>query len=422
VLREFEVSKVAPRQAHAVPSAQDLIMASKNGPKRPRKPSGPGLALPDGKSEDIAPDDLLLDPGNLRLFEVSAGLASTSAKLVGQQPIQDRVYKTIVETPRFDVQSLVTSILYNGFLKHERLIVAPYDHARYLVLEGNRRLASVRYILRKAKEQPRDLPPTASHALQTITTLPCFVLDGPVIDGDEEVLQTYRRAAEIYIGMRHLMGAKSWEPASRYEFQARLISEGWTPEQLAERFGRDKGQILRELKGQRLYSDFVEYEKKQKLAHSLTYNAFSEAGRAPAIMNWLGWSAKDMRVTNKENERTFFTYLISRLRHAQTTDEEANEGSLEESAEGIIRRLREMLRLEDEDIVGALEDGEFEVAENLYETRKEGELAKRLGGYIRALKRVTIDEAQRDAKENRRLLRDLITQAENIEKMLAPRK
>lgn len=222
--------------------------------------------------------------------------------------------------------------------------------------------------------------------------------------------------------MRHLMGAKSWEPASRYEFQARLIAEGWTPEQIAERFGSDKGQILRELKGQRIYADFVDYERKNKISHSLTYNAFSEAGRAPAIMNWLGWSAREMRVTNKTNERTLFTYLISRLRNAQRTAEEGDENNLEESAEAIIRRLRDMLRLEDEDIRGALEDGQFEIAENLYETRKEGELAKRLGGYIRALKRVTIDEAQRDAKENRRLLRELIAHAENIEKMLAPRK
>lgn len=395
---------------------------AKTGAKQPTKTSGPGLALPDGESVEIAPDDLLLDPGNLRLFEVSAGIASTQAKLIGQPSIQERIYNTIAETPRFDVSSLVTSILYNGFLKHERLIVARYDHARYLVLEGNRRLTSVRYIQRKAREQPNDLPPTAPRALQTITTLPCFVLEGLVIDGKEDILEQYRRVSEIYIGMRHLMGAKSWEPASRYEFQARLIAEGWTPEQIAERFGRDKGQILRELKGQRLYADFVDYEKKNKRPHTLTYNAFSEAGRAPAIMKWLGWSTREMRVTNKANERTFFTYLISRLRNAQSTAEEGDENNAEESAEAIIRRLREMLRLEDDDIRGALEDGEFEIAENLYETRKEGELAKRLGTYIRALKRVTIDEAQRNAKENRRLLRELIAQAENIEKMLAPRK
>lgn len=395
---------------------------AKTGAKRPTQASGPGLALPDGESVDLAPDDLLLDPQNLRLFEVSPGIASTQAKLIGQPSIQDRIYTTIAETPRFDVQSLTTSILYNGFLKHERLIVARYDHARHLVLEGNRRLTSVRYIQRKAKAQPNDLPPTAPRALQTITTLPCFVLNGPVIDGNEDILHQYRRASEIYIGMRHLMGAKSWEPASRYEFQARLITEGWTPEQIAERFGSDKGQILRELKGQRIYADFVDHERKNKLSHSLTYNAFSEAGRAPAIMSWLGWSAREMRVTNKAHERTLFTYLITRLRSAQSTAEEGDENNLEESAEAIIRRLRDMLRLDDEDILGALEDGHFEAAENLYDTRKEGELAKRLGGYIRALKRVTIDEAQRNAKDNRRLLRELIAHAENIEKMLAPRK
>src|SRR6185295_19393170 len=158
------------------------------------------------------------------------------ARLIGQASIQDKVFSIMRENPLFDVSSLVRSIEYNGFLKHEQLIIAPLDGEKSLVLEGNRRLTAVRTIFAK---HGANLAGLATSVRQSLQTLPCFVLRGSAIDGSETRLAEYRCASEIYIGMRHLMGAKSWEPASRYEFQWRLINEGWTAEQVAERFGRD---------------------------------------------------------------------------------------------------------------------------------------------------------------------------------------
>ena len=73
-----------------------------------------------------------------------------------------------------------------------------------------------------------------------------------------------------------------------------------------------------------------------------------------------------------------------------------------------------MLKLHDEDLSGALLDGQFDTAELLYEDRKEGELAKRLSSYIRGLKRVTIKEALKNASENKRLLNELANLAQDL--------
>src|SRR4051794_6206717 len=98
-------------------------------------PKGPMLALPDGDSEEITPQSLLLDPQNLRLFEkADVALQKTSASLIGQPSIQAKIYSTMLEDDRFEIPSLATSVMYNGFLKHERLIVARYDSRSYLVL------------------------------------------------------------------------------------------------------------------------------------------------------------------------------------------------------------------------------------------------------------------------------------------------
>ena len=377
--------------------------------------SGPPPVLPEGVSDDIGSGNLLLDPGNLRLLERHGdNLSSSPVRTIGQPAIQKRLQEILAKDELFNLPALSKSIATNGFLKHERLIVAPYDGANYLVLEGNRRLAAVREL-----ERNPQFNELSHDAKQSLRTLPCFVLKGSAIDGFEDRLTGYRQAADVYIGMRHLMGAKSWEPASRYEFQWRLIESGWTIEQVADRFGRKKSEVDRDLRAQRLYRDFHRFEKRNKTSHSLTYNVFNEAARAPAISKWLGWSKSDYAIENVEHEEAFFRYLITRL-HAPTKQGvlEGEEISPEESAETIVRRLREMLKLNDADIEGALLDSEFEQAEFLFDERKEGSLEKRLSIYVRALGRITISELEKEKSRIRQPLRLLIEQAERLEKLL----
>jgi hypothetical protein len=388
-------------------------MATPKATKASSKPkgTGPQLNIPEGKSRELEPEALLLDPDNLRLLErVDGQMENVKVKLVGQKSIQDKLYRTMLADRIFDVKSLQTSIAYNGFLKHERLIVAKYDAERFLVLEGNRRLTAVRHLLEVHGPKLVGLP---RNVAQSLNTLPCFVLDGPAIDGSEDVLKEYRRASEIYIGMRHLMGARSWEPASRYEFQARLIlDEGWSPSDVAERFGRDKTEVIRDIKAQRLYWDFREFERKNKV-YSLTYNAFAEAARAPSVMKWLGWSNDQMVVTAKDHEQSFFHYLISRLRaRSRVAPEDGQEEGPDESAEAIVRRLRDMLKLNDDSIEDALIDRDFDSADLLFEEKRKGTFAKRIASYTRGLRRVTSDELGDSPKDNKARLVELIEQAE----------
>ena len=376
--------------------------------------SGPQLRIPDGESYDIEPEYLLLDPDNLRLLErVDIGLAKIAPKLMGQPSIQNELFRILSGDSIFDIKSLATSIANNGFLKHERLIVARYDSEKYIVLEGNRRLTAVRYLIAKHGASLKGLP---DYVRQSLQTLPCFVLKGDAIGTSEETLKEYRRASEIYIGMRHLMGAEKWQPASRYEFQARLIlDEGWSPLEVAERFGRKKNEVIRDFKAQRLYRDFRNFEARSTIDHSLTYNAFAEAARAPSVMKWLGWSNDRMEILHKDKETTFFHYLISRLRaRSRVNLPEGEEESAEDSAEAIVRRLRDMLKLEDEGIEDALLDRDFDSADLQFEEKREGTFAKRVASYTRGLKRVTGDELSENPGEIRSKLTDLMDQARKM--------
>lgn len=380
--------------------------------------SGPQLDLPDGEPRDIPPGQLLLDPHNLRLLEQTREtLAKVQVELFGQPAIQEKLHELICETPRYDIDGLVKSIANNGFLKHERLIVAKYDGDKFLVLEGNRRLTAVRQIYATYTKSLNGLRPKIRESLEA---LPCLVLDGPVIGNSVENLDGYRRAAEVYIGMRHLMGAKDWDPAARYEFLSRLVfTEGWSVADVVNHFGRKKNEVLRDLKAQVLYQDFLDFEKRHGFSHQPTYNAFAEAARAASIFKWLSWSDKDIAFTNKPRQEVFFHYLLSRPPvEVGEGDSENGETVPEMSNEAAVRRLRDMLSLNDPLVEEALMDRNFKSAEIIFEERREGLLPKRLLQMLKTLKRTTTEDLQNQPDETEAALTELGSQVARMLKII----
>jgi hypothetical protein len=358
-----------------------------------------------GDDEEIEPSRLLFDAGNLRLLEhVLPELLETPASQIGTGPIQGRLFEILKGEPRFKIGNLITSIRSLGFLRNDRLIVARYDGSRMLVLEGNRRLAAVKLIL-ESKVKPR------AAALESLATLPCYVLDGDPISGDEKKLAEYRDLALQYIGIRHLTGIQQWEPASRYEFLARLIDDKkMSPQQVSDEFGPELSAVLRDYRAHLLYRRFRDYETELKLRkHRLTYNTFAEASRSPDIRGWLGWSDVEQRFTNESHIRNFFDYVVKQIGIKQLSlpNEDEEEWTPEESAEAVVRRYKDMLRREDVEINSTLEQGDYAKAHELFELRKAGRLEQRLKGYINGLKSCSKSEMQETPAATAALLGEL---------------
>jgi len=356
-----------------------------------------------GDDAKIPPGKLVLDPENLRLLE--KGTLSQGIPLSHYaEPSTQRRLREVIADPKYKLGALVQSIRTNGFLDHERLIVAPLDGFHYLVLEGNRRLAAV---LRVVDDGIPQLEPAIQDSIQT---LPCFILRGQPIDNSKEALADYRRQAEIYIGLRHLMGARAWEPASRYEFQKRLLDEGWTPEQVADAFGRDKTVVVRDLKAQVLYRHFLDWESTTLSKHTFTYNAFAEAARSPDISRWLGWVDKGFQFKELDKLPLFFRYLKERVISDDADDDE--DGA--RSAEFAVRRLRDVLKLKDLDVLDALETGDFNRAELLFEERRHGHLQQRVEQFTKVLRSATISDFESNPAGLRTALDALKAQIERV--------
>lgn len=171
----------------------------------PRKfPSDPA----DAQYRKVPVGDLRYDAENPRL--------GGAAKHKNQEQIQK-----YLEGPPHYALDLVGSLVENGFLPYEPLIVRQEDD-KFVVIEGNRRLAAVRSILSDAQKYPQVVN-------ERLRQIPVLVFPERAHQGDsEEVLR--------YLGVKHLFGFRDWPPTSKAMFLDQRV-----------RSKKDLGQVLKEL-------------------------------------------------------------------------------------------------------------------------------------------------------------------------------
>jgi hypothetical protein len=165
----------------------------------------------------VSPDELEFDPKNPRF----GGLLSHKS--------QEQLQSAVFGEPYY-ASELVDSLLENGFIDYEPLIVRR-DGRKYIVVEGNRRLAAVRHIRANLDNYP--------NAKSQLDRIPVLVFPGSTDD-------VQQNAMRVYLGVRHLLGFREWPPVSKAIFLDResrnpggldrIIKEVGITKQQARRF------------------------------------------------------------------------------------------------------------------------------------------------------------------------------------------
>lgn len=167
-------------------------------------------------------DEFYLDPMNLRL-----GRHNTERQ-VAQEEILEQMRCWVLE-------ELALSYLESReFWSYEALIVVEeelYGKPRLIVVEGNRRLAALKYLHDAYEEQPV----TGNWA----TMVNKFPEPPPELFSKVPyILVPSRKEVHAFIGFRHVTGIKQWNAEEKAEFIARLIDEhSMTYEQVGHQIG-----------------------------------------------------------------------------------------------------------------------------------------------------------------------------------------
>ncbi|MBD3159522.1 MAG: hypothetical protein GF309_12085 [Candidatus Lokiarchaeota archaeon] len=166
-------------------------------------------------------DNLFLDPLNPRLGR------NTTGREVSQEEILEMMRSWTLE-------ELALSYLENGgFWPQEALLVTEeelYGETRLVVVEGNRRLAALRYLRDAYEGNPASRKWTAitestERPAELFSRVPYILVDS-------------RQEIQAFLGFRHVTGIKQWDADEKAGFIARLIDEeGFTYRQVMRKIG-----------------------------------------------------------------------------------------------------------------------------------------------------------------------------------------
>jgi len=178
-------------------------------------------------------DDLMLDPENPRLAEDGSKLTDDQlvAKLYASEALDE----------------LATSFVRSGYFWEEPLVVVPHSKlpGKYIVVEGNRRLATLKILL--------------SPALRAELNASDFPTLDPGRENQHRSIPTveYGERADVvpYLGFRHITGAKKWEPHAKARYIAQLVESGRALDETEQAIG-DNAKTVR-----KLYQAFKVFEQ-----------------------------------------------------------------------------------------------------------------------------------------------------------------
>ena len=243
----------------------------------------------------IPVSDLLLDPNNFR-FQDETGYITANADRFHEDTVQDRASQRLRKEGLIELKN---SILTNGFLAVERLVVRPYAamEGKYVVVEGNRRLAALRW-LNDDDRAGVDIPDSVK---ETISAVPVVVIDS---EDDDSVYLSL-------MGIRHVGGIRQWGGYQR----AKLVTElrdkhNLDSAEIGNRLGMSTQEVNRRYRAFKALEQMQHDEEFGDSALPSMYPIFHEAVSLPVVREWLGWS-EPMNSFNNIDELHKFYGLIA---------------------------------------------------------------------------------------------------------------
>ncbi len=246
-------------------------------------------------------DQLLLDPNNPRFAELNEEEAPVREVRYAEPRVQE-IALSKLKNKKFDLLELRQTILELGFLPVDKVVVRKWSHAeadtpRFVVVEGNRRIAALKWINESCNSGTLDLN---TDQLTNFNQLEVLLFD---VDPSDQLTLL------IIPGLRHVSGIQAWGPYQKALTVFRLRESGKTPPEAAQSIGlstRAANTLWRSylaLEQMRLDEEFGEY------AHADRYSFFEEAIKDRNVREWLGWSDEARSFTNHENLRAFYSWM-----------------------------------------------------------------------------------------------------------------
>lgn len=259
------------------------------------------------KIQFISTSELNFDPENPRFYRLND---PSSVEAVIEEMLDDE-----------GVQELMLSIGQKGYFEGEPLLIAADRNGKWIVVEGNRRLAATKLLneeinppkrrsasVKLIREEAQHAPPTE---------LPCIVYET-------------RREVLRYLGYRHITGIKQWNSLSKARYLAQLRDEFYPNlenskqlKSLANDIGSTSNYVGKLLTALSLYqrAEDTRFFDLPVRAEDVEFSYLTTALNYTPIATWLGLeSPTDIEMPNLEtdNLKSAFSWMFAKDQQGRT--------------------------------------------------------------------------------------------------------
>jgi hypothetical protein len=261
-------------------------------------PQIPDLLTP----KRVALEQLLLDPNNPRFLDLEGEFGNTHEARFSEPGVQRAAFEHLKDR-RFDVASLRDTIKTIGFLPIDKIVVRRWTHQReepfkYVVLEGNRRVAALKWLLEQNVEGREQLNEAQ---IANFSSLDVLLLS-------EEADPNIGRW--IIPGLRHVSGVKEWGTYQQAFAVKTLRESGMSPKDAAQSIG------LTTRAANKLWRTFWALEQMKsdedygESADENLFSYFDEILKKPALQEWFGWEDNQKKFLNQDRIREFYSWIV----------------------------------------------------------------------------------------------------------------
>ena len=242
----------------------------------------------------ISLKNLYLDPNNFRLIHEPDQMNVPDEK-IGDKDVASRTYRLILGDKNSQIQDLVESFKANGYLPVDQIQVRKFAEGKFVVVEGNRRVATLKFLQSEYELKSINLGKLDPGIFSRI----------PIV--------TYPDSDPVHhltlMALKHISGNKKWGEWNQAKLLETLrVKHGLTEDQVCKSVGISKQELRRSLRALGLVEQYINSDYGDQFVESM-FAIFREAVSLPTIKEWLGWNETSRKATHEINYELFFSFL-----------------------------------------------------------------------------------------------------------------
>jgi AAA15 family ATPase/GTPase len=242
----------------------------------------------------ISLKNLYLDPNNYRFID-NKNYKKVEIEDITKDSIQKRTLNFLVGEKRKGIENLLKSFKANGFLPVDQIQVDHLSNGKYRVLEGNRRVATLKILYEDYKNQSCDL----------VKLDPKIFSEVPIII----YKASHAGEHEIIMGLKHISGNKKWPPLNQAQLIFDLINKhNWTEAKARESLGITTLELRRSLRAISLIKDYKESDFGDQFETDM-FGVFREIVSSQPLKSWIDWDDNKKLPKNKINTEKLYSWL-----------------------------------------------------------------------------------------------------------------